>query len=421
MDIHLLPAPIAYVRHLVDVEDDFRAKFDQLRVLAQNTLQVMAAVLLSDCVRLGLTGGLATQPAAKRLAVGDFATYVVEAADQLMPHIDASYIPELVQLYGEKSREARQRRDRLQQMVQSRNRDAHTASLAQSRSWLEGLLPEVDAVLDELDCLRTYTMVAIKNVEPAPDRVNSTLNGLRCQGFSEKYIPIKQTISQLVSRSEVVLIKVDRNDWLSLRPWFLYLWEDDGELGNEPDELGLLNVINSRHFNYIGLISGREYRVGDEWRSFTMYESETQGMPAGSIDNADAAGTALKDVDDAVPDELAHDVAQILLGRLTKCHENIVVKEQYGSGGKDYLVSVRTPAREVALAIVDELGEVQLFKNMLERAVGEGLLDRAKLESALSELENVAPLPGFSAALLDVGNVSERIDWLGTLARNFSD
>ena len=49
MDIHLLPAPIAYVRHLVDVEEDERAKFDQWRVLSQNMLQLMAAILINDC------------------------------------------------------------------------------------------------------------------------------------------------------------------------------------------------------------------------------------------------------------------------------------------------------------------------------------------------------------------------------------
>ena len=410
MDIHLLPAPIAYVRHLVDVEDDVRAKFDQLRVLAQNTLQVIAAILLSDCGRLGLTDRLATQPITKRLAVGDFATHVVEAADQLIPHIDASYIPELVQLYGEKSKAARLRRGRLQQMVQSRNRDAHTASLAQTRTWFEMLLPEVDAVLEELTCLRTYVMVATKNLEPTPDRVSGTLNGLRCQGFSEKYLPIKQAISPMVSRSEVILIKVDRSDWLSLRPWFLYFWEDDRESGNDPDELGLLNVINDRHFNYIGLFSGKEYRVGEEWRSFTMYGSEILGSISGSTDK----------VEDGLSGELVRDDTQDLIDQLAQSSENIIVKEQLRASGKEYLVSVRTPAREVAVAMVDKRGEVQLFRNMLERAVGEGLLDGAKLELGLRDLVDIASLSTHGAALMDVGNLSERINWLGRLAKDFS-
>ena len=410
MDNHLLPGPIAYVRHLVDVEDDVRAKFDQLRVLAQNTLQVIAAILLSDCGRLGFTGRLATQPIAKRLAVGDFATHVVEAADQLLPHIEASYVPELVELYGEKSRQARQRRDRLQQMVQSRNRDAHTASLAQTKTWLEMLLPEVDAVLEELNCLRAYVMVATKNLEPTPDRVGGTLNGLRCQGFSEKYLPIKQAISPMVSRGEVILIKVDRTDWLSLRPWFLYFWEDDGESGNYPDELGLLNIINDRHFNYIGLFSGKEYRVGEEWRSFTMYRPELLGTISGSTDKAE----------DGLSGELVGDNTQDLIHQLAKLSENIIVKEQFRANGREYLVSVRTPAREVAVAMVDEHGQVQLFKNMLDRAVGEGLLNGAKLESGLRDLGDVASLPAHGAALMDVGNLSEQINWLGRLAQDFS-
>lgn len=410
MDIHLLPAPIAYVRHLVDVEDDVRAKFDQLRVLAQNTLQVIAAILLSDCERLGLSGRLATQPIAKRLAVGDFATHVVEAADQLIPYMEASFIPELVELYGEKSRQARQRRGRLQQMVQSRNRDAHTASLAQTKTWLEMLLPEVDAVLGELNCLRTYGMVATKNIEPTPDRVSGTLNGLRCQGFSEKYLPIKQAISPMVSRSEVILTKVDRTDWLSLRPWFLYFWEDDRESGNYPDELGLLNVINDRHFNYIGLFSGKEYRVGEEWRSFTMYRPELPVTIPGSPDEAE----------NGLSGELVGDTTQDLIHQLTKLSENIIVKEQFRASGKEYLVSVRTPAREVAVAMVDEHGQVQLFRNMLERAVGEGLLNGAKWESGMKDLGDFTSLSAQGAALMEVGNLSERINWLGRLAQDFS-
>ena len=411
MDIHLLPAPISYVRHLVDVEDDVRAKFDQLRVLAQNTLQVIAAILLSDCGRLGLTDRLATQPIAKRLAVGDFATHIAEAADRLIPHIEASFIPELVELYGEKSKQARQRRGRLQQMVQSRNRDAHTASLAQTRTWFEMLLPEVDAVLEELTCLRTYVMVATKNLEPTPDRVSGTLNGLRCQGFSEKYLPIKQAISPMVSRGEVILIKVDRSDWLSLRPWFLYFWEDDRESGNDPDELGLLNVINDRHFNYIGLFSGKEYRVGEEWRSFTMYGSEILGSISGSTDK----------VEDGLSGELVRDDTQDLIDQLVQSSENIIVKEQLRASGKEYLVSVRTPAREVAVAIVDKHGEVQLFRNMLERAVGEGLLDGAKLELGLRDLVDIASLSAHGAALMEVGTLSERINWLRRLAQDFSN
>ena len=344
------------------------------------------------------------------MAIGDFATHVVEAADQLIPHIEASYVPELVQLYGEKSKAARLRRGRLQQMVQSRNRDAHTSSLAQSRAWLEMLLPEVDEVLEELNCLRTYVMVATKNLEPTPDRVSGTLNGLRCQGFSEKYLPIKQAISPLVSRSEVILIKVDRSDWLSLRPWFLYFWEDDRDSGYDPDELGLLNVINDRHFNYIGLFSGKEYRVGEEWRSYTTYGAELLGSKSGSADIAE----------NGLPVEPIRDSTQELIEELAKSSENIVVKEQLRASGKEYMVSVRTPSREVAVAMVDEQGEVQLFRNMLERAVGEGLLDGAKLELGLRDLVDIASLSTHGTALIDLGNLSDRVNWLGRLAKDFS-
>ena len=187
---------------------------------------------MSDCLRLGRVSQLSTQPSAKKLAVGDFATFINEAADILMSNVELSYVPELVQLYGERSKETRQRKDRLQRIVQNRNRDAHTASLAQSRTWLNELLPDVDAILDELDCLRAYTMVSTRNVELSPDHLSSRLNGLRCQGFSQRYVSIKLPISRIVSRSEVILIKVDRSDWLSLRPWFLYFWNDNDGLSD---------------------------------------------------------------------------------------------------------------------------------------------------------------------------------------------
>ena len=421
MDLQLLPAPIAYVRYLVDVEDDHRAKFDQLRVLSQNTLQVVSAILLSDCLRLGLVGELATQPSAKRLAVGDFATYISEAADRLMTQVEQSYVPELVQLYGERSKEARQRRDRLQRIVQNRNRDAHTASLAQTGAWLAELVYDVDAVLEELDCLRAYIMVAARNVEPAPDRLTSNLNGLRCQGFSERYVPIKQPISQMVSRSEVILIKVDRSDWLSLRPWFLYFWDDSGGLSSTPEEIALLNVVDNRRLSYIGLISGAEYRVDNDWRTFTMYELETpavQFTTDGKSDVGDAESAESTDMPDK---ELVEGKTSTLLKRLTMSHENIVARQEPGSGGGDYLVSFRTPVREVAIATVDPQGGVQLFARMLDRAVAEGLLVQARFHTAMDELEAIREgETDLRGAMLDIGHISERMDWLGKLAHCFA-
>lgn len=204
---------------------------------------------------------------------------------------------------------------------------------------------------------------------------------------------------------------MDRSDWLSLRPWFLYFWENDRELGNASDELGLLNAVNSRYLNYIGLVSGKEYRVGDEWRSFTMYGAESSGKELGLTDAAD---------DDPVM-ELVQDSTRVLIDGLAESNENIIVEEQSGASGKEYLVSIRTPAREVAVAMIDERGEVQLFRNMLERAVGEGLLDRAKLEAGLKDLEDTGSLPPRGAALVDAGNLSERVVWLDTLARNFAN
>ncbi len=410
------------MRHLVDVEEDHRAKFDQVRVLAQNTLQVLAAILLSDCLRLGLIGLLPTQPRVKRLAVGDFVTSIIEAAGLLISQLEHSYVPELVQLYGENSKVTRQRRERLQRIVLNRNRDAHTASLAQTGTWLNELVPDVDATIQELDCLRTYMMVSAKNVELAPDRLSSRLNGLRCHGFSDRYVPVKLPISQTVSRCEVVLIKVDRSDWLSLRPWFLYVWDDNDSLTRGTEELALLNALDDRRLTYVGLISGTEYQLDSDWRLFTMYELETP--------QTQLSTSAKRDVDESkraksisLPIEtLDARKPSSLLKRLTITHENVVVNQRSGSEGGEYLISVRTPAREVAVASIDSSGSVQIFSKMLERAVGEGILEKRRLQRALDELGQAkveeAKLGG---ALLDIGHISERIDWLEGLALSFSD
>ncbi len=141
-----------------------------------------------------------------------------------------------------------------------------------------------------------------------------------------------------------------------------------------------------------------------------MYRSELLGTISGSTDKAE----------DGLSGELVGDNTQDLIHQLAKLSENIIVKEQFRANGREYLVSVRTPAREVAVAMVDEHGQVQLFKNMLDRAVGEGLLNGAKLESGLRDLGDVASLPAHGAALMDVGNLSEQINWLGRLAQDFS-
>ena len=422
MDLQILPAPIAYVRHLVDVEDDNRAKFDQVRVLAQNTLQVVAAILVSDCLRLGRVGQLPTQPLAKKLAVGDFATFINETADILMPHVELSYVPELVQLYGERNKETRRRKDRLQRIVQNRNRDAHTASLAQSGTWLNELLPDVDAILEELDCLRAYTMVSTRNVELSPDHRSSRLNGLRCQGFSQRYVPIKLPISRIASRSEVILIKVDRSDWLSLRPWFLYFWNDNDGSRADIEELALLNAIDDRRLNFVGLISGDDYRVDSHWRLFTMYEVETSVAQPSIDTNLDIIDPEWGKIPKPPTEETDASRASSLLKLLTVSHENVAVTPRRGSDGEEFLVTVRTPVRDVAIATVDSLGMVQLFTRMLGRAVDEGLLEKTRFGRLLNELEAIAEKrASTNGALLDIGHISERLDWLGNLAHCFSN
>ena len=86
------------------------------------------------------------------------------------------------------------------------------------------------------------------------------------------------------------------------------------------------------------------------------------------------------------------------------------------------MVTVRTPVRDVAIATVDSSGMVQLFTRMLGRAVDEGLIEKTRFERLLNELEAIAEKrASTNGALLDIGHISERFDWLGNLAHCFSN
>ena len=425
MDLQILPAPIAYVRHLVDVEDDDRAKFDQLRVLAQNTLHFKAAILVNDCHRLQLAEQLPTPIPMKRLAVGDFSTMILEASDVLMPRIKESYVPELVCLYGDQSREATQRKIRLQRIVAGRNRDAHTASLAPTGSWLEELNSDLDDMLEELEFLRSYVVVAAKNVEITPDRRGSFLNGVRCHGLSDRYVPASLPIKQMVSRREVILVRSDRSDSLSLRPWLLYLPSDEGARGSI-EELALLNSISERRLDHIGLISGAMYKPGNEWRAFTVYDTDASQRSIGPVTVSHELSTESHDLgvegNDADAVEQFEDNVSVHLKQLDSSYESIVIELDRRAESTEYFVSVRTPSRDIAIATVDSSGKVWIYPRSLERAAENNLITQTRLYEVFGLLES-AKTEDFTleAALQEIGHISEQAEWLSILARSFAE
>ena len=427
MDLQILPAPIAYVRHLVDVEDDDRAKFDQLRVLAQNTLQFKAAILVNDCHRLQLVDELPTPIPMKRFAVGDFATMILEAADVLMPRVEDTYVPELVCLYGDQGRGTRQRKTRLERIVVGRNRDAHTASLAPTGNWLEELKSDLDEMLEELEFLRSYTVVATKNVEITPDRRGSFLNGVRCHGLSDRYVPASLPIKQMVSRREVIMVRADRSDSLSLRPWLLYLPSDEGARGSI-EELALLNSISERRLDHIGLISGATYKPGNEWRAFTVYDSDASHRSSERVTVSHDVSTVSHDLgveDDEVDVqavEQLEDNVSVHLKQLDSSYESIVIEPDRGAEGTEYFISVRTPSRDIAIATVDSSGKVRIFPRSLERAAENDLITQTRLYEVFGLLES-AKTEEFTleAALQEIGHISEQAEWLSILARSFAE
>ena len=410
----------------MDVEHDNRAKFDQLRVLAQNMLQLMASILINDCLRLQLTDQLVTSPSQEKLIVGDLARLIGEAAAALMSNESVSYVPELVRLYGEQSKIARRRKEQLQRIVWYRNRDAHTASLAQSNIWLDELQTDVDDVLESLAFLHSYIMVAATNVEITPDRQGSQLNGVRCQGLSDKYIPIRIPVDQVVSSSEVVLTRVDGGDCLSLRPWFLFL-DSDGTGGSMGRELTLLNRVDGRRLDFVGLISGLEYRPDITWLMHSVYNGWLTQPTVGQDDFEDVEQHRTVSIPGSEAQELVRpygaledSVRHLLQGLMEAC-EGIVIQGDNRSHSSDSLILVRTSIREVVLATIDGAGTVFIHPRMLERAVADGLIADHQLRESIGHLDSTSVEQiSRGIALLNVGTLAERSEWLCSLAHKFS-
>ncbi len=424
MELHILPAPIAYVRHLVDVEDDERAKFDQLRVLAQNTLQFMASILVNDCHRLGLIDHLPTPIPRKKLVVGDFFTLIVEASNALMPVADNAYVPQLVRLYGDLGKAIRQRKTRLQRVVESRNRDAHAASLAQTAVWLRALRIDMDEILEELVFLRSYALIAVKNLEMTPDRRTSLLNGVRCHGFAERYTAVNLPISQTISRCEVILVKPNSTRCLSLRPWLLYLNNGPDSIVSV-DELALLNSIDARRLEHIGLVSGEIYSPENEWRTFTVYaesEAEKTAIPTRSrIESSDNhSRNKLQPRNLSGRGKLIDEFGD-QIRRLAETSGNIAIQPDSEKRSNEYFVSVRTPTRDVPVATIDPSGIVWIYPRSLKRALFKGSVDQNKDHEVLQQLRTICPgTTSLDTAILKIGHISECVVWLGNLARSLS-
>ena len=153
-----------------------------------------------------------------------------------------------------------------------------------------------------------------------------------------------------------------------------------------------------------------------------MYEAETSVVDPSTDVNLDVIDPESETFPKIPTEELAATKPSRLLKLLTVSHENVVVTQPRGSDREEFLVTVRTPVRDVAVAAVDPLGMVQIFTRMLGRAVDEGLIEKTRFERLLSELEGVTEEGANPrGALWNIGHISERVDWLGSLAHGFSN
>jgi len=290
MNYAVLPSPIAYGRHLVDTVVDQRAKIDQIRVLVQNTFELVAAILVCDCDNKGIARSLPSLPSDKRLSFGDFVTLTCEASEALLPHGDDCYVPELARLYGASDQETRTRRDRGQRFASLRNEDVHSASLGQTATILETLWPEVDVLIRELQFLESYLLVAVSSLVVSPDKKRVRIQGRRCHGVAREYSVISLEGVQYASCGEVILAKSGKPNWLSLRPWFLFSYDDIGFLNQGVQELLLVNSIERRKLRYCGLSSGSTYWFDTgEWLCGTAFSEGAEISAETTVDTREPA------------------------------------------------------------------------------------------------------------------------------------
>lgn len=393
----VLPSPIAYGRHLVDTVIDHRAKIDQIRVLVQNTFQLLTAILVCDCVEKGIAEDLPSLPSEKRFSLGDFVTLTYEASEALSPYGDKCYVPELVKLYGASNQETRTRKERGLRFASMRNEDVHSASLGQTAKTLEALWPETDLFVQELQFLEDYLLVAVNSLVVSPDLTRVRLQGHRCHGAAREYSVISLEGTQYASCGEVILAKSGRPNWLSLRPWFLFSYDDIGFLNQGIQELLLMSAIERRKLRYCGLTSGNTYWFDtDEWLTGTAF-SESPEIPvkvtegtteaplvpqrrAGAKTDSVVKPVTLRQSSDAITQGNA--VQQpILRSLLTR---PFVSSRQMRDGS--IWILVQTTIKAVPIGSINLDGSFWVNAPSLLRAAEQSLVNGKEIETMLKEL-----------------------------------
>ena len=116
------------------------------------------------------------------------------------------------------------------------------------------------------------------------------------------------------------------------------------------------------------------------------------------------------------------DTVAIHVERLASFYESIVIQPDRGAHGTEYFVSVRTPARDVAIATVDSSGTVWIYPRSLERAAEQDLIVLTRLYELLDMLVS-GKTGNFTteAALIEIGHISEQAEWLSVLAHSFAN
>lgn len=403
MSYIVLPSPIAYGRHLVDTVIDERAKTDQIRVLVQNTFQLLAAILVCDCAEKGIAKDLPSLPSEKRFSFGDFVSITCEASQVLLPYGGKCYVPELAKLYGASNEQTRIRKERGHRFASMRNEDVHSASLGQTARMLEALGPEVGVFVEELQFLENYLLVAVNSLVVSPDMKTVRIQGRRCHGAAREYSVISVEGMQYASCGEVILAKPGKPNWLSLRPWFLFSYDDIGFLNQGIQELLLISAIEKQKLRYCGLTSGNTYWFDtNEWLSGTAFAESTE-ISVKTIEDMREAILVPQEKRGVKPDLVTKPVilgqASDTITQGNEAQQSILrsllalpfISSRQMKDGNIWILA-QTMLKAVPIGSVNIDGSFWVNAPSLLRAAEQGLINRKDIDTMLRELPN-KPLP----------------------------
>ena len=246
-------------------------------------------------------------------------------------------------------------------------------------------------------------LVAVNSLVVAPDMKRVRIQGRRCHGAAREYSVISLEGMQYASCGEVILAKSGKPNWLSLRPWFLFSYDDIGFLNQGIQELLLINVIEKQKLRYSGLTSGNTYWFDtNEWLSGTAF-AESVEISVRITEDTREAILVPQEKPAVKPDLVTKPVtlgqASDTITQGNEAQQSIIrslltlpfVSLRQMKDGNIWIL-IQTAVKAVPIGSVNIDGSFWVNAPSLLRAAEQGLINRKDIEIMLGELPN-KPLP----------------------------